>query len=109
MSGEPLVVDLGSRQGRRIKVFVGRERGREFRRRAGLDDADRIGRRVVVRIPHDTIAITPSFFLEMFGDSIRKLRKECFLARYSFVGWDARAVVEDGIREALSSANPFGE
>ena len=104
----PLIVDLGKYQSRKAKVFVGRDRGTQCRLKVGLDAADRSEQSVEVRIPHDTLSVTPSFFLAMFGDSIRKLGKREFTERYSFIGWDARAVVEDGIREATRGLEALG-
>ncbi|MYC51308.1 MAG: hypothetical protein F4X47_03215 [Gammaproteobacteria bacterium] len=66
-----------------------------------LDTHDRTGRKVIVRIPEDTFALTSSFVLELLGPSIRKLGAKKFLEQYEFEGWDARATIEAAIEDVL--------
>lgn len=83
------------------RVFAGRDRGERARWEAWLDQWDRDGWHVVVDIPADTFAVTSSFFLAMFGPSIKLLGGEGFTNKYTFVGWDATDVVRCGVREML--------
>lgn len=103
----PLIINLGKYQSKRSRVFVGRDRGKSCRVAEKLDQADARKQPVVINIPKGTYSVTPSFFLAMFGDSIRKHGEEGFMKLYSFQGWDAKAVIADGVREALSTDNPL--
>lgn len=89
------------------RVFSGRDRGRRARRKAELDKLDRAGRHVEVHIPDDVFSVTSSFFLAMFGPSIRYHGKIRFRELYSFTGWDATRVLDLSIREALDPTSPL--
>lgn len=101
------VIDLSEFRTEGVLVFAGRDRGMDVRRKAGLDDVDKQERCVEVRIPDDTFSLTSSFFLGLFGDSVRMLGEELFRQRYTFVGLAIREVLDDGIREALRTDSPF--
>ena len=103
----PLEVDLGRYRSGTGRVFAGRRRGRQCRERANLDEADATQKRVVVHIPKKTYSVNSSFFLAMFGPSIRHLGPEMFLKLYTFTGWDATQTVEDAIREAQDRTSPL--
>ena len=90
-----------------IKVFAGRDRGEAARKAAGLDALDSAGEFVEVIIPDDVFSINSSFFLGMFGNSIRTLGEMDFRQRYSFTGRPVALVLEDTIREALRTTSPF--
>lgn len=62
---------------------------------------------VRVLIPPDTFSVTSSFFLGMFGDSIRRLGKEAFLRKYTFEGPLLDGVIEDAVQEALRTSTPL--
>ena len=104
---QPVLVDLDNYRLPHGRVFAGRDRGRRARNRAGLDRYDDEQRRVEVHVPDDTFSVTSSFFLAMFGPSIQDLGKQLFRDRYTFTGWDATEVLEQGIREALDRASPL--
>ena len=104
---EPAQVDLGNYRSPAGRVFAGRDRGRRARKRAKLEEHDRAGRAVEVHVPVDTFSVTSSFFLAMFGPSIRFHKEERFRELYSFTGWDATEVLIQGIREALNRKSPL--
>ena len=104
---ESVKVDLDNYRSPGGRVFAGRDRGRRARKRAKLDEHDGQGRQVEVHVPEDTFSVTSSFFLAMFGPSIRRHGKERFRKLYSFTGWDATKVVDHGIREALDRKSPL--
>jgi hypothetical protein len=84
-------------------VYVGRARGQQVRAQLKLDEADRDNKNVTVRIPNSTFSINSSFFLGLFGPSIRAAKsREAFLARFSF-SCDARfwESIDAGIERAL--------
>lgn len=89
------------------KVFVGRPKGERARVIAKLDRADERDSNVTVIVPEGVYSVNSSFFLGMFGPSVRRWREEGFRERYKFVGTDISHAVEDGIREALDSTSPL--
>ena len=98
MSTKPLnFSDLGG------PVYVGRDRGEAARVKWKLDDADARDERFVVTIPDGTFSINSSFFLGLFGKSIKKAgSREAFLSRYQFVGEARfREKIDEAIERAL--------
>lgn len=93
-------VDLGNYQDKSVRVFAGRDRGAEVRKAAKLDDLDKSPESVEVHVPEETFAVNSSFFLAMFGPSIRFL-KEAFQKKYRFTGKNISETVESGIKDAL--------
>lgn len=66
-------------------VHSGRAKGELARRTFELEELDISGVSVIVRIPENTYSVTTSFFLGLFGDSIRKAgSRSAFLDRYRF-------------------------
>lgn len=104
------VIDLNNaRTSPAAKVFAGRERGKYWRTQFHLDSLDAATEPVTVIIPDDVISLNISFFLNLFGESIRKLGREGFKAHYTFQCDEVlRPVIDQGIEQALkrSSALP---
>lgn len=87
------------------RVYSGRDRGEAARRKFGLARLDASDEAVTVVIPPDTYSMNMSFFLGMFGDSIRKLGREGFLQKYEFECKDVhRASIQDGVDRALKES-----
>jgi len=86
-------------------VYIGRPRGEAARKKLNLDDIDRDGSVTVeVIIPADTYSINSSYFLGLFGDSIRAAgSREAFLKKYIFKCEEVirESSVESGIERAL--------
>ena len=70
-----------------MPVFTGRQRGQDARVRLRLDDIAAEDH-VDVIIPDGTYAITSSYFLGMFGPSIRSLGLENFQRVFTFAAPD---------------------
>jgi len=68
-----------------MPVFTGRDRGQKARQDLGLDKLP-IDEIVRVIIPEDTYAVTSSFFLGLFGASVRELGGEGFEKKFQFEG-----------------------
>lgn len=100
-------IDLAKYRSGGTRVYAGRERGEKVRQSADLDSADRAEEIVEVQIPSEIFAVTSSFFLGMFTDSIERLGETGFREKYRFVGKDISSVYESGIREALAKSSPF--
>jgi hypothetical protein len=79
------VIDLNeARSSAEAKVFSGRMRGRHWRKQFRLDRLDRETGSVVVKIPADVFSVNMSFFLGLFGESVRTLGVEAFFSKYEF-------------------------
>jgi hypothetical protein len=102
-------VDLAPFRDADLRIFAGRDRGQSARTAVQLDQLDFDARfdRVVIRVPEDTWDVSSGFWLGMFGPSVRRLRRDGFMARYEFRGGFRREDVEAGIEEALSEEDPF--
>jgi hypothetical protein len=104
------LIDLNiARTSPQAKVFAGRERGKYWRERFGLDALDASPDPVRVIIPLDIVSLNISFFLNLFGKSIRTLGRQEFIAHYIFESDPVlRPLIDQGIEQALkrSSALP---
>lgn len=67
-----------------MPVFTGRSRGLADRKKLRLDQLDQAQDNVVVRIPQGVYTVTSSYFLGLFGESIRFLGRDGFLTHYIF-------------------------
>lgn len=105
----PKHIDLDKYRSKASRVFAGRSRGEAVRTAAKLDDIDRTEEIVEVHVPEDTFSVNSSFFLGMFGGSIRTLGEDKFREKYRFVGKDVSRVFEDGVKEALRTGSPLGK
>lgn len=78
---QKLLIDFGKLGG---PVFVGRTKGERVRAKYLLDDVDANENvEVSVIVPPNTFSINPSFFLAMFGGSIRSAgNKDKFLEKF---------------------------
>ena len=96
------VIDLNeARTSPAAKVFAGRERGKYWRTRFRLDELDKSEEPVTVVIPEDVISLNISFFLNLFGESIRRLGREEFIAHYHF---KSDPVLEPSIAQGIEQA-----
>lgn len=101
------IVDLTkARTNKEVKVFAGRERGKYWRGEFRLDDLDKDPVQVEVMIPPDIIAVNISFFLSMFGKSVRALGKERFRQHYIFrCNADLLPLIDLGIDQAVKTSS----
>jgi hypothetical protein len=92
------------------RVFSGRERGLAARQKFNIGRLDRDPKPVTVVIPKDTYSMNMSFFLGMFGESVRSLGRDGFNAKYRF---DSDPVhlqsIEEGIARALKDSSVLPE
>ncbi len=101
------IIDLNdARTTPAAKVFAGRERGRYWRTKFKLDELDNGTVPIRVLVPEDILSLNISFFLNLFGDSIRKLGRERFRAHYIFENDPILTpVIDQGIDQALKSSS----
>lgn len=89
-------------------VFSGRPRGIDIRKTLDLDAVDRSEEQVEVIIPPEVVSVNSSFFLGLFGKSVRALQRGGFMEKYKFSGSAAAMEnIERGIDEALVYSNPL--
>jgi hypothetical protein len=100
-------LDLRKYQSSDSKVFAGRERGAFVRDAAQLSDFERSSDDLEVHVPEATYAISSSFFLALFGETIRQLGGQAFRRRVHFRGKDISSLVEQAIWEAEQAGKPF--
>ncbi|ABF42399.1 hypothetical protein Acid345_3398 [Candidatus Koribacter versatilis Ellin345] len=79
------VIDLIEYRLPETKTYSGRVRGEFVRRQMKLEQLDSQIEVVQIVIPADTFSVNMSFFLGLFGDSVRTLGKHGFFEHYSFL------------------------
>jgi hypothetical protein len=100
-------VDLDkARTSKDARVFAGRDRGGHWRSEFKLDEIDNGTDAVDVEIPGDVISVNISFFLGMFGKSVRTLGTERFRQRYQFhCNEDLLPLIDLGVEQALKTSS----
>lgn len=89
-------------------VMSGRPRATQIRKELNLDDLDKKDESVEVLVPLEVVSLNSSFFLGLFGQSVRNLGVEKFFQKYRFNGSPTVLVdVERGARDALETSNPL--
>lgn len=67
------------------KVFTDRDRGEIVREKSMIDDLEEKSDKVTIIIPENIRSINPSFFEEMLKNVVKKLGREGFLSKFSFL------------------------
>lgn len=67
------------------KVFTGRDRGEIVRKKSMIDELEEKSDKVTIIIPENIRSINPSFFEEMLKNVVKKLGREGFLNKFSFL------------------------
>lgn len=88
-------------------VLSGRELGYQIRTKMNLDKVDIDGKKYKIIFPKNIISISTSFFLALFGESVRKCgNKEEFLNKYNFdCDQNMMLNINDGIIDALNNVD----
>jgi hypothetical protein len=86
-----------------MPVFTGRKRGKLAREALNLSQLDVAREKVTVRIPEETYTVSNSYFLGLFGPSVRSLGgREGFLEHYHFSGPErVLGKLDDWIEDAM--------
>ncbi|MBL8709101.1 MAG: hypothetical protein JNL25_07915 [Rhodospirillaceae bacterium] len=100
---ESVVISLAALTGDgKTRALTGKERGLAAREALRLDELDESLASVTVEVPAYVSAISSSFFLGLFAESVRHLRTEQeFLRKYNFV---ATPVIQNHILNGLKNA-----
>lgn len=86
----------------KVRNLAGHDRGTYARAHFGITELDVSKEKVVVRVPDDFRAISPSFFQGMFSESVQKFGDAmAFLDHYRF---DAPAHIRSRIAEYAEQA-----
>lgn len=103
------MIDLEKYRSDNSRIYAGRDRGEWVRAQERLAELDHQNdvEVIEVQVPVNTFSVTSSFFLGMFGDSIRELGEAEFRRRYQFRGRGVGRSYEAGIREALTTDSPL--
>ena len=103
-------IDLSSFEKSKIKdliVFTGRDLGIKMRTHFNFNEKDCDDKEYEISFPKNIISISTSFFLALFGDSVRKCgSKEKFESKYIFkVNNNIKLSINDGIVDALNNVD----
>ena len=103
-------IDLGSFEKNKTKeliVYTGRDLGDKMRKYFELSKKDKDSNQYEIIFPSNIIAISTSFFLALFGDSVRSCStKEKFENKYIFnVKSNLKSSINDGINDALNNVD----
>jgi hypothetical protein len=105
-----MVIDLSQYKPKGSKVLSGRENGEKARIQLNLDEIDKNDEMVNVNVPDGLYSMNASFFLGLFGESARRLRKDKFEEKYIFHCSNIiMKNVEDGIYRALKESDVLGD
>ena len=108
MKDQTFKIDLGQFKSEESHVFTGRRRGEAVRAELDLRKLEQEYERIEVIVPGDTISINNSFFLGLFGESIRDLQEGGFRQKYAFKTNDViKENIEQGIRIAVKESSVF--
>ncbi len=104
-------LDLANHKSKEVKFFSGRPRGEKVRESIFLGKKEDMVEEVRVKVPTGTRSIHTSFFLGLFGPSVRKCGSgEKFLEKFKF---DCEEIinkdVDEGIVLALKKSNVLKE
>ncbi len=88
-------------------VLSGRELGDNIRKKFNFDELDNSEEKYEIIFPTNIISISTSFFLALFGESVRKCgSKEKFEDKYLFnVSSSLKSNINDGITDALNNVD----
>ena len=102
-------INLGDFKRKEIKILSGRQNGEIIRKKVKLDDEDRTKGIIKIIVPQDVFSLNSSYFLGLFGDSVRKLGEIGFKEKYQFECADAIKInIANGIKYALKGMNALG-
>ena len=111
MEEKKVTIDLleGITNANKIHAISGRDLGIRQRNYHKLDLIEDNNDKIEIKISDNIIFLSSSFFLGMFGDSVRKCgNKEKFKEKFIFKSnSQIDSNIEDGINDALKNVNPL--
>ena len=82
------------------KVFTGRDRGIEVRKKSKINELEKNNDKIIVVIPEDIGSINPSFLEEFLLDVVTRLRADNFFSKFEFVN-NGRYKIKEDLDEAV--------
>ena len=93
-------IDLQTYRTPGSRVFTGRDRGIDVKKKSGINTIEAQSDEVIISIPEDIGSINPSFLEEFLFDVVVKLKAEAFLKKFKFVN-NGRYKIETDLQEAV--------
>lgn len=102
-----MIINLADHKDNEVKFFSGRPRGETVRLSLNLDSQENNTTEITVIVPDDVNSIHTSFFLGLFGPSVRKCgSRESFLNKFKFnCPEELKEDIDEGIDLALKKSN----
>jgi hypothetical protein len=99
-------IDLKDYKSSDTRIYSGRNRGNTVRRSINLKIIEEAilkseDTKVIITIPKDTFSLNTSFFLGLFGDTVRALGEEKFRKCFEFV---TKPSILNNINEGIERA-----
>lgn len=111
MKDKIITIDLleGVPNAKKIFAISGRDLGFKQRKLHKLDELENNNDKIEIKVADNIIFLSSSFFLGMFGESVRKCgTKEKFKEKFIFkTNGQIESNIEDGINDALKNINPL--
>lgn len=103
-------IDLNNYKTKGVKVFSGRDKGKDLRNKLKLDEIEKNEQIIVVIVPEDIYSLNSSFFLGLFGKSVRNFGEDGFRKKFIFKCDEIiKNNIDDGVSEALKESDVLGE
>lgn len=83
------------------KVFTGRERGIDVRTKSKIDELEVKYDSIFVKIPKDVMSLNPSFLEEFLYNVVKKLGKDDFNKKFTFLTESTRYDFKEDLNEAV--------
>ena len=100
MSTRKKIIDLNKYRTPGAKVFTGRDRGEEVRRKSKIDELESSSDIIEIIVPIDLYSINPSFLEEFLVNVVSKLKRRKFLEKFSFIN-DGSYKIEEDLEESI--------
>lgn len=111
MKQKKIVINIldGIPNAKKIFAISGRDLGFKQRKYHKLNELEDNNNIIEIKIEDNIIFLSSSFFLGMFGESVRKCgSKEKFKEKFIFkTNGQIESNIEDGINDALKNINPL--
>jgi hypothetical protein len=82
------------------KVFTGRDRGIDVRKKSHINELERTYDHLKILIPDDIGSINPSFLEEFLLDVVTRLKAEKFFNKFEFIN-NGRYKIKEDLEEAV--------
>lgn len=94
------IIDLQNYLTPGSRVFTGRDRGIDVRKRSQIDTIETNYDQIIVSIPDNIGSINPSFLEEFLFNVVVKLKAEAFFEKFKFTN-NGRYKIDNDLQEAV--------